>query len=85
MALTAEQIAERCDRYNGTANIAAINRYYRRQDCSRGFPVMGKFDVTERAIRRLRVQRQGGSGPAPGIEYAVALDDEIGRIVNALH
>lgn len=55
-----------------------INAYYRSIDESHLWPVCNKFDATERAIRRLRkLQHYTG-----GLEYFVALDDEIGRAVN---
>ena len=77
--LTPEQIADRADRYNGRANIAAINRLFRRQDESHLWPIRNRFNATERAIRRLR--REGYDGA--GLEYAYALDSEISRIVNS--
>lgn len=77
--LTAEEIAERCDHLNGQANIAGINRLFRAQDDSHKYPVCNKFDATERAIRRLRRDHPG----MYGLEYATALEDEIGRVVNA--
>jgi hypothetical protein len=69
--LTPEQIADRADRYNGRANIAAINRLFRRQDGPQ---------LTDRAIRRLRREGYYFCG---GLEYAYALDSEISRIVNS--
>jgi hypothetical protein len=58
-------------------NIREINRHFRRIDESEKFPICGKFNVTERAIRKVR--KQGLNG---GLEYYLALEDEIGRIVN---
>jgi hypothetical protein len=77
--LTPEQIADRADRFNGRANIAAINRLFRRQDESHLWPIRNRFNATERAIRRLR--RDGYY--CGGFEYAYALDSEISRIVNS--
>ena len=62
-------------------SVRQINALFRAHDESHLWPVCGKFNVTERAIRRLRkvMQCNGSTG---GFEYALMLDDEIGRIVN---
>ena len=61
---------------NGTTRV--INAYFRANDCSHQWPICNKFDVTERAIRRLRkTQMYNG-----GLEYFMALDAEISSIVN---
>ncbi len=80
--LTPYQIAERAERYEGRANIAAINRLFRRQDESHLWPINGRFDATERAIRRLRRLAREGACIEGGLEYALALDAEISTIVN---
>ena len=80
--LTPYQIAERAERYEGRANIAAINALFRRQDESHLYPIRGRCDATERAIRRLRRLAREGLALEPGLEYALALDAEIGAIVN---
>jgi len=80
--LTPYQIAERAERYEGRANIAAINSAFRRQDESHLFPIRGRFNATERAIRRLRRLARDGLVLEPGLEYALALDAEISAIVN---
>jgi hypothetical protein len=80
--LTPYQIAERAERYEGRANIAAINRLFRRQDESHLWPINGRFDATERAIRRVRRLARDGACIEPGLEYALALDSEISTIVN---
>jgi hypothetical protein len=79
--LTPYQIADRASGLEGTANIAMINRLFARQDDSNLWPINGRFNVTQRAIRRLRRLRAEVE-INPGLEYALALDDEIGRIVN---
>ena len=62
---------------NGT--IRQINAYYRANDESHKWPICNKFNVTERAIRRLRAcQHYSG-----GLEYFMALDGEISHIVNS--
>ena len=62
-------------------SIRQINALFRAHDESHLWPVCGRFNVTERAIRRLRkvMQCNGSTG---GFEYALMLDGEIGRIVN---
>ena len=76
--LTVEQIADMTDCKDGIANIRAINKLYRQQDNSHLYPVNNAFNVTERAIRRIR---RFGYG-ATGLEYCYAVDDEISTIVN---
>ena len=62
-------------------SIRQINQLFRKHDESRKWPICGQFNATERAIRRLRkVMRCNGT--TSGFEYALMLDDEIGRIVN---
>ena len=58
-------------------SIREINRHFRNEDESDKFPICGKFNVTERAIRNVR--KFGLNG---GLEYYLALEAEIGRIVN---
>jgi len=58
-------------------SIRVINAYFRANDDSHKWPICNKFDATERAIRRLRGQYLIG-----GLEYFMALDSEISRIVN---
>ena len=61
-------------------SIRVINAYFRANDESHKWPICNKFDATERAIRRLR--KMGGNPPNGGLEYFLALDSEISRIVN---
>lgn len=78
MHKTIDQIAYEAERLNGRANIAAINKAFRAQDESDKWPIRGAFNVTERAIRRVRAQGCGDLGYA----YAATLDAEISEIVN---
>jgi len=79
--LTAEKIAELTDDKDGLANVRAINKLYREQDQSHLWPIRGRFNATERAIRKIRhFARHNGS--VLGLEYAYALDQEISNIVN---
>lgn len=59
-----------------------INAYFRSIDESNLWPICNKFDATERAIRRLRRSDDGCLADG-GLEYFLALDSEISRIVNA--
>ena len=79
--LTAEQIAGLTGDKDGLANIRAINRLYRNQDESRLFPINGKFNATERAIKRVRTLSRH-NGAIEGLEYCYAIDWEISEIVN---
>lgn len=80
--LTAEQIAHNAEKYNGRANRAAINKFYRKQDDSHLYPVFNRFNVTERAIRRLRRYERAGACIGDGLEYALTLETELSHIVN---
>jgi len=81
--LTPEKIAQNAEKYEGRANITAINRAFRAQDESHLYPIRGRFNATDRAIKRLQRYQRDGLCLNPGLEYALALDAEIGRIVNA--
>ena len=63
-------------------SIREINKYFRNEDESDKFPICGKFNVTERAIRRIRKQRREGMIINEGLEYYLALEAEISDIVN---
>jgi hypothetical protein len=77
-APTPEQIASKAEHLNGKANKRAINNQFRLWDDSRLWPINGKFNATERAIRKVRREQS----ELMGLEYAYALDAEISRIVN---
>lgn len=77
-----DTLTGRCMECVSEMSVRQINRIAREQDESHKYPVEGRFNATERAIRRLRKQRQMNGNPAPGLEYAFALEEEIGRIVN---
>ena len=57
-----------------------INAYFRKTDESHLWPVCGRFSATERAIRRVR---RCGFGAHGGLEYYLAVESELSRIVNA--
>ena len=64
-------------------SIRKVNAHFRAEDDSHLFPVCGRFNATERAIRRLRRLRREGLEIHPGLEYYLALEREISEIVNA--
>ena len=76
--LTPYQIADMTDDKQGLANIRAINKLFRAQDDSHLWPINGRFNATERAIRRLRKFDY----PVYGLEYCLGLEHEISTIVN---
>ena len=63
-------------------SIRQINAYFRSIDESNLYPICGRFDATERAIRRLRHLRREGLEINSGLEYYLALESEIERVVN---
>ena len=63
-------------------SIREINRHFRNEDDSDKWPICGKFNVTERAIRKLREYRRQGMIINEGLEYYLALEAEISDIVN---
>lgn len=62
--------------------IMEINRHFRNKDESDMWPICGKFNVTERAIRRLRKLRKDGLDANGGLAYYLTLEEEISNIVN---
>ena len=76
-----DRIAERAKRYTGRANRAAINKAFRAADESHLWPINNRFDATERAIRAVR-RFMHEAGELSGLEYALALDAALSRVVN---
>lgn len=62
-------------------NIRQINRLFRDHDESHKWPICGEFNVTERAIRRVRKYAKD-NGAVSSSDYAYMLDQEISDIVN---
>lgn len=62
-------------------NIRQINRLFRDHDESYKWPICGEFNVTERAIRRVRKYTKD-NGAVSSSDYAYMLDQEISDIVN---
>jgi len=81
MYRTAEEIAKETDHKEGLANIRAINKLYRAQDESHLWPIHNDFNLTERAIRRVR-KYSAACGAIYGLEYCYALENAMSRIVN---
>lgn len=77
-----ERIAELTDDKEGFANTRAINKLYREDDQSNLWPILGKFNATERAIRQARKFQQQ-AGAVYGLEYCYLLDSLISQIVNS--
>lgn len=77
------RIARLAEPYTGNANRAFINREFREADESHLWPICGRFDATERAIRSVRRFMRDSGVELAGFEYAYALDEELSRIVNA--
>jgi hypothetical protein len=61
---------------------AAINKEYREKDESHLWPIRGRFNATERAIRSVRAFERDSGIALEDLEYEEALDAEITRIVN---
>ena len=64
-------------------SIRQITAYFRKNVESHLWPICGRFNATERAIRRIRRLRQQGLCVYPGLEYYLTLEREISDIVNA--
>lgn len=77
--LTPEQIHEKTMYLNGRQSITAINKLFRDQDESHKWPVNGKFNATDKAIRKVRQYR---GYYRDGLEYALILDRWISSTVN---
>ena len=63
-------------------SIRQINAYFRQNDDSHLWPICGRFNATERAIRRIRRRRREGLCVCPGLDYYLTLELEITHIVN---
>lgn len=64
--------------------VRQVNKLARQTDQSHRYPIRNRFNVTERAIRQLRRAQRNGLVLNPGLEYALALDNEISHIVNSV-
>ena len=66
----------------GEMSIRQINALFRKNDESHLFPIYGKYNATERAIRRIRRKRREGLEVHAGLEYYLAMENELFDIVN---
>jgi len=64
-------------------SIREINKIFRAKDDSNLWPICGRFNATERAIKRLQRARRAGLEISGGLEYWLSLEREISEIVNA--
>lgn len=64
-------------------SVRQINAYLRKNDDSHLWPIRGRFNATERAIRRVRRLRRQGLDIYDGLEYYLTVEREICEIVNA--
>ena len=67
--------------YSHFTSIRQVNKHFRSVDESNKWPINGRFNATERAIRNVRKHMKEGGQLSP-VEYALALRTEISYIVN---
>jgi hypothetical protein len=79
--LLAQAAALAAAAYIGAQNASAINRHFRAQDESHLYPICGRFNATERAIRKVRREFAECGMRCEGLEYAQAVDATLDRIV----
>ena len=83
--LTAEQIVSLAESRAKICTDLAVRRHmnklFREQDESHLWPVSGKFNVTDRAIRRAGILERSNGMLSP-LEYAYFLESESSNIVN---
>lgn len=61
-----------------------INAYFLHFDESNLFPICGKFNVTKRAINRIKRLQAKGLEVNSGLEYYLTLENTISEIVNSV-
>ena len=59
-----------------------INAYLRKIDDSNKWPICGKFNATDRAINRVRRFEKRNGEKLQGLEYYLAIENQIIDIVN---
>jgi hypothetical protein len=81
--MTAEQIFAKAEAKSTTflGQKRIINKLYRAQDDSDKWPILGKFNVTDRAIRHAQ-RFERASDVMSSLEYAMFLEQETSKIVN---
>ena len=60
-----------------------INKIFRQKDTSNLWPINNSFNVTERAIRRLRKFSRLSAEFTSAYEYQLALENEVSLLVNS--
>ncbi len=75
------QIVHPWDRFDRSA-ARKINKFFREQDDSHLWPIRGRFNATERAIRRVRKAAAGGLELDYNWQYIENLEQEMSSIVN---
>lgn len=63
-------------------SVRQINAYFRKHDESKLWPVCGRFNATERAIRSMRRFRRASGCANGGLEYYLCLESTLSEIVN---
>lgn len=64
------------------SSIRKVNKAMRSLDESHLYPIRGRFNATDRAIRRYR-EYHNANGYGGVYEYVLGIDGEISRIVNS--
>jgi len=80
--LLAQAAALAAAAYIGTRNARAVNQHFRAQDESHLYPISGRFNATERAIRKVRREFAECGMRCEGFEYALAIDCALDRIIS---
>lgn len=62
-------------------SVRQINKWFRAHDESDKWPICGRFDATERAIRKAQ-RFMRASGAVGGFEYYMLVDQLLSDIVN---
>jgi hypothetical protein len=83
METIAGNIAKKYEQKDGKANRRAIFKHYRSIDDSHLWPICGRFDATQRAIRQLYKYEQETGYYLTGLELCLMLDSLISNIVNS--
>lgn len=80
-----KHVADLADLYAplSRGNIAFINAVCRRADESDLYPIDGRFNATERAIRKAREIRRDTGDCDGGLAYVLLLDGLVSDIVNS--
>lgn len=81
MRMTPEQIADAVKDLSGKKQFMEMNRLLREQDESHLWPVRGRFNVTNRAIRKAR-QFISECGTLEPLEYCLLVDSLVSEMVN---